>query len=451
MSRIARTPAAAALLLAALSSCASAAMRAAEQGDLAQLRAALADKHAKGKLSNGEAAELARAVAEHEITSAKDEKIALERLRDARACTVELDDALEARMTSHDGAGAEAALARLEAGELSEGAARRWLDDPDDRWRAVGARTLRRTDDRARRRAALLDPSPRVRRSAIRAAASARDEGDLEPLFETARVDPEPMLRSEAIRSMSAILRRLGDEGRGRAADLAVRLRDVWSAGDDATKEDVAVAWGLAPVFEDGGREALRVAIAGGRGPGAIAAAGVVLRSARGDAELATSASALLARTIADGSRRDRLHALAVARLDGVVLDAVREAGRDDDLEVRVPALAALLVSAPDREAAKKALFTIAGYGVKGAGPADDARALEHAVAARHALAAAGELRVQAWLEDDLAAASPRRKLSAASALAALGRPARAAPLLVDPDPAVRTRAACTIVMASRR
>ena len=64
---------------------------------------------------------------------------------------------------------------------------------------------------------------------------------------------------------------------------------------------------------------------------------------------------------------------------------------------------------------------------------------------------AAGELRVQAWIEQDLESPLPLRKSSAASALAALGRPARAAPLLTDPDPSVRTRAACTIVMASRR
>ncbi len=88
---------------------------------------------------------------------------------------------------------------------------------------------------------------------------------------------------------------------------------------------------------------------------------------------------------------------------------------------------------------------------MKAAGPADDARALERAVLARQALAGAGELRVQAWVEEDLAAASAARKLAAASALAALGRAARAAPLLTDPDPSVRTRAACTILNGARR
>ncbi|MBX3218468.1 MAG: hypothetical protein KF850_41060 [Labilithrix sp.] len=442
----------AALALTLLAACGSPALRAAEQGDAAKLRVEIASKHERGKLSNDEAADLARAVAEREIATAKDEAVALARLRETRACAAELDDALGARMKTRDGAGAEAALSRLEDGKLGEGAARAWLDDADDRWRAVGARTLHRDEDRARRQAAIVDPSPRVRRSAIRAAATAKDVTDLDLLFETARVDPELALQNEALRSMSAILRGQGDKARPRAAELAVKLRDLWTAGDDALKEDVAVAWGLAPVFENGGREALRVAVSSGKGPGAIAAAGVVTRSASKDADLMTSASALLARTIADGSRRDRLHALAVARAEGPVLDAIRKAADDDDREVRVAVLGRLLDSKVDREAAKKELLAVAGYGVKGfGGRADDARALDQAARARHALAAAGELRIQAWIEADLASSEPRRKTSAASALAALGRPARAAPLLTDPDPSVRTRAACTMLTASRR
>lgn len=437
-------------LAAPLLACGSSALRAAEQGDSPKLRAEIAQKHERGRLSNDEAAELARAVAEREIMTASDEGSALARLRETRACAAELDGALEGRMKKRDGAGAEAALSRLEDGRLGEGDARAWLDDADDRWRAVGARTLHREEDHKRRQAAILDPSPRVRRGGIRAAAEAKDPSDLDLLFETARVDPDLLLRNEALRSMSAIVR--GDAGKRRAGELAIRLRDLFTTGDDAIKEDVAVAWGLSPVFESGGREALRVAVAGGKGPGAIAAAGVVMRAAASDADLSGSASALLARTITDGSRRDRLHALAVARPDGVVLDAIRKAAQDEDRDVKVPALARLLDSKPDRESAKKELFGIAGYGVKGfSGKADDPRAMEHATRARHALAASGDLRVQAWIEQDLASSEPQRKMGAASALAALGRAARAAPLLTDPDPSIRTRAACTIVMAARR
>lgn len=388
-------------------------------------------------------------MAQREIVTAKDEGTALARLRETRACAGELDDVLEDRMRKRDAAGAEAALSRLEDGRLSERDAREWVGDADDRWRAVGTRTLHRDDDRKRRQAAILDPSPRVRRSAIRASAKAEDVADLDLLFETARVDPELLLRNEALRATSAILR--GDGSKAKAAALSIRLRDLYTAGDDAIKEDVVVVWGISPVFENGGREALRNLIAEGKGPGAIAAAGVVVRSAPKDAELVGSANALLARTIADGSRRDRLHALVVAKAEGPVLDAIRKAaGDDDDLDMKVPALARLLDSKGDREAARKQLLTVAGYGVKGSATADDTHRSEHAVRARYALAAIGELKVQAWIEQDLSSTEPQRKMSAASALAALGRSARAAPLLTDPDPTVRTRTACTMLMASR-
>ncbi|MBX3187532.1 MAG: hypothetical protein KF819_10980 [Labilithrix sp.] len=433
----------------AAASCGNPAYRAAERGDHARLRAEIAGKHERGKLSNGEAACLARAVATRELVTAKDEATAVSRIRESRACAGELDDALEARMKTHDAAGAEAALSRVEDGKLSESAARAFLTDPDDRWRAVGARTLHRDDDKAARQQAILDPSPKVRRSAIRAAADAKDPADLDVLFETARVDPELMLRNEALRAMSAILRT--DAGKPRAAEHAMRLRDLWNAGDDAVREDVAVAWALAPVFESGGREALRVHIAGGKGPGAIAAAGVVVRTAAKDAELVASASALLARTIVEGSRRDRLHAIASARANGAELEALRKAAKDDDLDIRVPALARIMDSKPDRDAAMRDLEAIAGQGVAKGKDAPEERVLQHAARARLALAYAGDLRIQAWIEQDLAASDPRRRLGAASALSALGRAARAAPLLADADPSVRTRAACTMLVASRR
>jgi hypothetical protein len=423
------------MLLLSLTACGNAALRAAEHGDNAKLKTEIAGKHQRGKLTNDEAADLARAVALREISTAKDETTALARLRETRSCAASLDDALEERMKTRDGAGAEAALSRLEDGRLGEGTARDWLGDADDRWRAVGVRTLHRgSDDRKQRQAAMLDPSPRVRRSAIRAAAQANDPTDLDILFETARVDPELLLRNEALRSMSAVVRTLGKQGLPRAAELSIRLRDLWTAGDDAIKEDVAVAWSLDPVFDNGGREALRVAIASERGPGAIAAAGVVLRLSAKEPDLKASASAVIAQTIADGTRRDRLHAIAIARTEGNMLDALRKAAQDDDQDIKVPALARLLESKPDREAARKELLALAERGVN----------------ARHALAAAGELRVQGWIEQDLGSPEAHRKTSAALDLAALGRLARAAPLLADPDPSVRTRAACTMLVASR-
>lgn len=443
----------ASVLLLVLAGCGSAALRAAEQGDQAKLRAEISEKHSRGKLSNDEAAELARAVAEREITTAKDEKTALDRLREIRACAGDLDDALSERAKKRDAAGAEAALALYEDGKMSEGAARDLLGDQDDRWRAVGTMTLHRDEDRKARHAALVDPSPRVRRSAIHAASKANDAADLDPLMEVARVDPDLLLRNHAIRASGAIVRGLGDPGKARAAELAVKLRDIWTNGDDAVREDIAVAWALTPVWENGGREALRSAIADGKGPGAIAAAGVVSRTRSEDTELAPSANALLARTIEGGSFRERLHALAVGRLDGAQLDAIRKAAKEEDREVRIAALARLLHAKTDRDAAMKELTALASFGVKGSATAnsDDGHAREIASRARFALANAGELRVQAWVEEDLVSNDPNRRAQAASALAALGRSARGAPLLADADASVRTRAACTMIVAARR
>ncbi|MBS2015961.1 MAG: hypothetical protein JST00_23940 [Deltaproteobacteria bacterium] len=434
-----------------LFACGNPAYRAAERGDHASLKSEILAKHDRGKLTNSEAACLARAVATRELTSAKSEADTVARIKEARACALELDDALEELMKKHDGAGAEAALSRIDDGKLSNGSARDFLSDTDDRWRAVGTRTLHKGDDGDARRKAILDPSPKVRRSAIRASLDAKDPGDLDILFETARVDPELLLRNEALRAMSAIVR--ADEGKARAGELANRLRDLWTSGDDALREDIAVAWALSPVFENGGREALRVQIAAGKGPGAIAAAGVVVRNNAKDAELATSGAAILARTIAEGSRRDRLHAIALARPTGPELEALRKAAKDDDLDIKVPALGRLVDSKPDRDASIKELENVAGQALD----VDPAKASsreeglrDHAARARLALAYAGDLRIQAWIEKDLASPDPHRRVGAATALAALGRSARAAPLLADADPSVRTRAACTLLVAGR-
>lgn len=420
------------MLVAGAGGCASSpALRAAEGGDFATLQREVAAKEKLGRLSNGEAADLARAVAEWEITKAPAGE-QLSRVREARACARELDGALARRMRTRDAAGAEAALARAESRELSAADARVHAADADDGWRAVGARGLVREEDDAARRKAYLDPAPAVRRAAMHAALEAKDPRDVDPLAEAARVDPEPIVRTDAVRTLAAI---------GGAA-AGAKLRDLWTSADEPLREDIASAWASPAMWSAGGRDELRILLAQGRGPGAIEAAGAVLRGNDRDAELDALATALLGRTIARGSHRDRLHAIVAApRAYGPLLDAVREAAKDPDFMLAVAALARLVDSPSDRDASIRALEAVA---------ADRDRAAASA-RAKLALATAGDLRVQAWIEADLAAADPAARLGAATALGALGRGGRAAPLLADPDPSVRTRAACTILRAAGR
>jgi hypothetical protein len=421
------------LLGAALVACgATPATRLAARGDHAALRDVLAARQKAGDLSSAEAASLAKTVAERELGAAGPLEAA-ERVREVRACARELDGALAARMAVHDEAGAAAALARLDAHRLSPGDVRDLVADDAPYWRAVGVRALVASGDQAARQRALLDPSPLVRRQAARACRDAADGADLAPLAEAARVDPEPLVRTEAVRALAVLPPAAG-------ADVATRLRDLWAVADDGLREDIAFAWSQTSVWAAGGRDALRVVVASGRGPAAVDAAAAVLRRRDADAEVTGLATGALARAIEGGPRPTRLQALAEAPLDEryrpALWPGVEKAASDDDLEVSVSALARL-ASAGEASAVGK-LEALAQPG----SPVGER--------ARFALAVVGDRRVQLWLEQDLSAESKETRLSAATSLASLGLAARAAALLADPDASVRLRAACTIVGAAR-
>lgn len=404
-------------------------VRAAESGDNKTLRTEIDARHKLGSLTNDEAAILAHAVADREIKTTKGDD-AVKRVREVRGCAGELDDTLADRMKTHDEAGAEAAMARLDLGKLDASDVRPYAADKNDVWRAVGVRGLTRETDHPARVRAMTDPSPRVRRSAMRASASAHDVSELDALAEAARIDPEPMVRSDAVRALGAI-------GGERVASI---LGDLWVNTDDGVREDIAIAWAWPDTYAHGGREALRVLIASKTGPGVISGASAVARSAPKDRELHESAVGLLVRSIATAPRRDRLHAIAVAPLgDADVLAATRKAAHENDVETKVSAFARLLESPPDRAEAVQNLETISGqnYGALSS-------------RARFALATAGDLRIQAWIEADLLATDAPTRLSALGSLAALGRSARGALLLADPDPSVRASAACTLLSAPR-
>jgi hypothetical protein len=266
---------------------------------------------------------------------------------------------------------------------------------------------------------------------------------DLGALAEAARLDPEPIVRTEAVRALGAL-------PVGPGSPIANVLRDLWSTGDDGIREDIALAWSSPSVWSAGGREALHVVVASGHGPGVVEAASAVLRHRDAGDEDIRTAVAQLARAIESGARATRLQALGEAPLDRADLRAaVQRAATDDDLDVRVAALGRLAGEAgrgsegpteagSDALRSREALEALAQPGSPVASRA------------RFALANAHDRRVQSWLEDDLGAAEPEARLAAASALAALGVAARAAPLLADADASVRVRSACTIVLAAR-
>ncbi len=414
-----------------LAACASSpAMTAASRGDRAALAGDMAARERRGDLSNAEAAALAKAVAAYEIRVASGADAA-DRIYDAWPCAHELDDSLAVRMATHDDAGATAALARIDGGGLDLDEARDYADDTSPRWRAVGVRALVRRKDRDARLRALVDPLPLVRRQAARASRGAQALEDLPLLAEVARVDPEPLVRNDAVRAMAV----LPAAPEGRTAQL---LRDLWAAGDAGLREDVALAWASPPVWNAGGREALRVLVSTAHGSAAVEAAAAVLRRHEPGEEVTEDAAAQMVRAIEQGPRSTRLQALAAAPLGRAdVRDAIRKAATEDDPEIVVSALARLAEGNDGQAIAKLEPLAQPGSPV--------------AVRARFALASAGDRRIQAWLEQGLAAKDADERLAAAIALGALGSPGRAAPLLADSEARVRVRAACSILMAARR
>jgi hypothetical protein len=422
----------------------SAMMRAARGGDRPALGTALAAANERGKLSLSDAASLGHAVLEHDLRSASTPELAMARVRDLRACALDVDDLLADRMKSSDEAGGEAALERVETGALGDGAARAFATASDERRRAVGMWGMTRDRDRDVRLRGLVDGSALVRKGALHAIVAHDDPADYDAVLEVARKDPAPLLRSTAVRALSRMA--------GAPSDIANRLRDLWTSGDDGLREDVAAAFASRAIYPLGGHEALAHLLAVSRGNEAVGVAGVVLGANVEDASLQAQATAELASALADGGQRARIHAIAVAPIgregangSTTLLDALRVASHAEDLEVRLAALGRLAsaraIPARDRDAAIASLEQLAE-------PTPSAP--DSSVRARFLLAEAGDGRVQAWLEADLRAKDAAVRVRAADALAALGRASRAAPLLADDDPSVRSRAACAILVAAR-
>src|SRR5579862_7489490 len=103
---VALAPLAVLVMACAVTGCSAPGLKAAEEGDYARMRSEFGPRYEAGKLTNGQARDLARAVAAREIGAAKNDDAATKLVRETSACASDLDGALEDRMQIHDGAGA---------------------------------------------------------------------------------------------------------------------------------------------------------------------------------------------------------------------------------------------------------------------------------------------------------------------------------------------------------
>ncbi|WP_437276951.1 hypothetical protein WME90_37725 [Sorangium sp. So ce375] len=416
----------------------SASLRAAEAGRFDELRRTLSDELRRGALDRDDARAIARAVAEGEIARATPPSGA-ERLRELRTCARTLEDALAERAAGSDAVATAAAMILLEAGISDPGSVKRYASEAaagrdagkNAALRALEARALVTAEDGAARRSRMLDGDQEVRVSALRAAAAAADPSDREALLEAARLDPYPLARTLAIRAAGAL------GGR----DVVLALRDIWTLSDEPGREAIAEAWATPRALGDGGRAQLLWVISTQRGAPAIAAARALVREG---GEGAGEAISVLIGAIRSSQSRDRVYAILSAPLaDPAVRSALVEAQGDPD-EAVVFAVHSRHVDAPARDVAARERSAAVAWLMKLA-----AGTSTRAVLARGVLARAGIRAAVPLLERDLRSREIPVRDAAGAGLVALGEIPRAASLLADAEPQVRTSVACAILGAS--
>jgi hypothetical protein len=391
-------------------------------GDLPSLKREIGTAAASGRMSDADVKDLATAIARREVRSAQGQE-AEARVLEARTCIGAVEPELRERAEASDDAAAEAMLVLSEAGKLGrEGLVKKYAESPSGALRAVAARGTGSPQHAAIRRRFYVDPDERVRREALRAAADAADPADLDAVLEAARLDPDPMSRSVATRAVG----RIG----GMAASLG--LSDLWVNADDTVRIAIVDAWSMPAVFTNGGKESLVHVAEENDSMASISAAAALVRLGK---DTAPTGRAVLARAIREGTTEERITAIALAPLpDDEVTTALDVAATSDDPTVRVAALERVL-SVPSRRAAALAKLQDASRGTDGA-----------ARQARLALAAASDVTVAPLLEKDLATGGPSHRERAAIALFRLGKAAKMASSLADPDPSVRMGVACSLV-----
>ena len=416
--------------------CASATVRAAEDGHFDGLRAAMAAELARGDLGLNESVSFAKAVARGEVERAKGDEGA-QNVKDLRSCAHEIDDALSERADTRDAIGAVAAMVRIDAGISSPGHFARWAKasplDPTSAWRPLGARGLVSSDDAALRRTLIADADEEVRRGALRAALEADDPADTEAVLEAMRVDPSPAARAQAIRTAGVI----------GGARVVTALKDLWPRADDAVREGIVDAWSTHGAFNSGGRREIAWVVETQRGRPVIAAATVLVRAGGPEA---LGAAGALERAVHEGPTVDRMLAIDASPLRLEALRAaILEAEKDSDEAVAVSALArrfeapaALGGPADGRARAELGAKLLKAAGGTGGG----------AVIAKGALARAHDARLLPILERDGLAKDQKTRAEAGTALAVLGDLRRAAVVAADPEPRVRVAVSCAILRA---
>jgi hypothetical protein len=419
--------------------CGSQAVRAAESGNLPELRKAIASELRTDDLDEREAREIARLVASREVSGAAG-AVGADRVRAFASCARPIDEALEERAAVRDLPGAAAAMARVEAGLADEDTvaehaayARAAEGSILAEWRAVGARSLVGPDDAALRRKLVLDGDERVRLAALRAAYETPHAGDAAALLEAARLDPLPLARTMAIRAT-------GLHGGDR---VVLALKDAWPLADEPAKEAIADAWATPASLDAGGRRELLWATDTQRGSPSIAAAYALVRvGGAGKNE----GLGVLTRAIATGPTKDRLYAIAVAPLDAPpVRDAVRKAQDDTDQAVALAAVGRALEARVGGATGKERARLI-GKLLKAA-----QGGTTQALAAKATLARAEVRQVVPILAKDVTSRDDRLRTAAGEGLAALGELPRASIAAADAQPHVRVAVACAILRAPNR
>jgi hypothetical protein len=400
-------------------------VKAAKGGDIARLKAAMAEERASGKLDKKRVGEVAKAMAEREIRQATGDD-ALARIDEARACWRPLSDSLEERARRPDDSGAVATLALLDGRPLRSGdeaTVRKHAASPSAPWRAVAARAAVGAKLGETRRKFYVDPDERVRLAALRAALESPDLADAAALLEVARLDPNPVAEAIAARATGGLA----------SAEVAVALRDRYATADEGLRQSIVDAWGRAPLARVGGQREIIAIAENERGAPAIEA-GALLLQMGSDAEARATGKRALLRGIRDGLSRDRVLAIGRAPIaERDVLEAVSKAAGDADVPVKIAALIRLTEVAEARNKAWLELRRLADAGARDA---------------LFALARAGDPSALERVTKELSSTDAEARLRAMSVLVAAGRFASAADLLADAHPGVRVRASCAVLSA---